>query len=231
MATPDLAAHVRVIARDVDDQQQTLKTLRADVDRAQASADSAHRAIVRLSEATRSGGNSLTPDTPASSVKELPDDAVSWLTLTDAETASVVLAELEAWLTAVYCQYPGGTLPDCFRRHGWVVEELLALMDAHTAAWAGETGTPVARVDWHSRHRPDVAGRIRKALPNCGLTKHAPANAADVRIVGLVGIDDSAPVVGWWVSSHGTTAEPPPSPAALAESRARDDAEAQAQYG
>ena len=155
--------------------------------------------------------------------KEEPDPPFCYLTSEDADGAGDALADLETWLDVVLAHYPGGVLQDCWRRHAWIVEELLVLREAHRVAW--ERGAPVtARLDWHNRWLPEVLRRItgKNGLRGCdGLLSHATEDWKPARQQGL---DAGEAIVGWWVAEHGQTPPPAPTERALAEARAREHA-------
>ena len=155
--------------------------------------------------------------------EEEPDPPFCYLTSEDAAAASDALADLETWLDVVLAHYPGGVLQDCWRRHAWIVEELLVLREAHRVAW--ERGAPVtARLDWHNRWLPDVLKRItgKHGLRGCdGLLGHA---TEDWQPAQQQGLDDGEVIVAWWVAEHGQTPPPAPTETALAEARARETA-------
>jgi hypothetical protein len=215
----DDAARLRLAEADIDRHDHEIQALQQAVAKSQETGDSAHRAIVKLAQIrvtpTAAAAASVTPtDEPA-------EDAIAWLTLDDAAAAAEILAGLEEWLAAVYCHYPDGELQDCWRRHGSVVEELLALRDAYAAAWSGETGSPTLRMDWHARHRPDAAKRVNETLRSCRIERHVLKQPAEFRPAELRGIDDAAAVAAWWTATHGRSPDPAPTRDALAEAEAR----------
>ncbi|MBA3488729.1 MAG: hypothetical protein H0T78_04150 [Longispora sp.] len=223
-------ARLANLERDVDRHEHDVKTLfreaaevKAEAGRGVAAAQQALRIIPQLSNTRRA------PQTSGEE-EEAPADALVWLTIDDLGLAAETLLELEAWLGAVYVHYPNGELKDCWRRHPAVVEELLVLRDAHESAWSGKAGSSTLRLDWHSRHRPDVATRVEKTLDDCGIRHHVRTNPADFTKPALTGTDDVTAVATWWAHTHGQTPDPTPTPAMLAEARARKDAERQAHH-
>lgn len=219
-ATDD-AARLRLVEKDVDRHDQEIKAARE-------SAETALRAIVRLTKAVeglRSAAAS-SPDGEDGKTEPIP----CWLTLDDQEQAQQVLAELVEWIEAVYLRYPGGRevpgayLSDCWLWHPSVVEELRALRDAWYAAYQGKRASARAVMDWHDRDRPGVARRVRDELSSCNLTKHLANGPSAYRPAKAPGLEMSSEVVGWWVRDHGNTAAPAPTPAMLkAEEAKRDD--------
>ena len=157
------------------------------------------------------------------------DLPASWLTNNDAEAAARVLGRLADWLRAVYLQYRGAELVECWYWHPDVVAELLALYVAWLAAYDDEA-SPTAAVDWHDRHRPGVVGRVTKALMGCGLSHHSPTGDQSYRSPRLP-IDLAAEVAAWWASTRGAMAAPPPTAAMLAEADAYRRAQDEQQYG
>jgi len=154
-----------------------------------------------------------------------PPPVFCWLTCSDPVVATDKLEMLESWLNAVYVRYPRGAqgkenvLPDCWRRHDWVVEELFVLMDLWLVAYA-PGAQPSARGDWHLRHRPEAVRRVGE-IADCSLSSHVHRAPADYINPTLLGIDDRASIVSWWTQTHGTSPDPTPTQAALAEARAR----------
>lgn len=189
------------------------------------------RGFMKLTETVEK----LAEDMAAEDEKPPPPVPFSWFTVTDPQVAADQLAELESWLVAVYLQFPkGGTkevdLPECWRRHSWVIEELLVLKESWVTAYS-PGASPNLRSDWHNRWRPEVVKRLAdKEFQECGFVKHphTTEHPADFKPVVLVGIEDQAAVVSWWTATHGQSPEPTPSAAALAESRARAKARATA---
>ena len=74
--------------------------------------------------------------------RELPDE--------DARAAWVELRSWVEWFTARY-QISGTVVPNCWWRHGVLVEELSALHTAHTALFAS-TDSGLGPIGWHERY-------------------------------------------------------------------------------
>lgn len=112
-------------------------------------------------------------DTPADEEDEVGREPLwSWLAPAqprDAERTRAELAELVAWLDAVYLRYPGTALASCWAFHLDVVEELAWLRQAWVAAYDGSWRLVG---DWHDRQRPGVVRRVGSALADCGLDRH-----------------------------------------------------------
>jgi hypothetical protein len=117
--------------------------------------------VTDLFERVKTGPAGAGDDTPG----------VCWLTATDAPEAYRALADLVEWIEAVYRWYPDGDLPSCWLWHPWVVEELLALRAAHASAYKPKA-PPREALDWHDKHRPNVAARIDKVLGSHSLELH-----------------------------------------------------------
>jgi len=128
----------------------------------------------------------------------------SWLAQDDPQVAGDVLRDLLVWLDAVYLRYPLTALPTCWLWHPWALEELVWLHAAHTAAYDPERGSISAVADWHERHRPGVADRLRKALGDCDLADHVPGQraAAPAHTAPLQHAHDA--VAFEWINSHST---------------------------
>ncbi|MPZ67344.1 MAG: hypothetical protein GEU83_18190 [Pseudonocardiaceae bacterium] len=138
-----------------------------------------------------------------------PPTAPSWLMLpVDPDTARQVLAELTAWMGAVYLRYPdaAASLPDCWLWHPDVVEELLWLMHAWCAAYQGPAASVSLVGDWHDRYRPGVVRRIKTTAGTCSLENH-PRPDRDHSTVPVA--EAVEPIAGWWARHRD---QPPPGP-------------------
>lgn len=142
--------------------------------------------------------------------------APSWLLLpADPAAVEQVLGEVCAWLHAVFLRYPDGAaaLPPCWLWHPDVVEELLWLMHAWSAAYQGKAASVALAGDWHDRLRPGVVRRIRQNAGSCSVERHQtrpewdqhPTGAADVP-----GTDAVAVIAEWWADRRD---DPAPEPA------------------
>jgi hypothetical protein len=101
----------------------------------------------------------------------------TWLLLpADPAAARSQLDELTGWLAAVYLRYPDAVdgLPECWCWHPAVVEELLWLMHAWSAAYQGPQASVGLVGDWHDRQRPGVVRRIRQSAGSCSFEAHIP---------------------------------------------------------
>jgi hypothetical protein len=150
----------------------------ADLADAGASADQPVPSWLR---ATAAGGDALTP-----------------------ETARGLLDDLIVWLGAVYVRFPDGALPECWLWHPDVVEELLWLCEAWSAAYRGPGASVQRAGDWHDRLRPGVARRVRRAAEDCSLRVHLdPATPAAVPAA-----DAASTIAKWWAGSRGPAPVP-----------------------
>jgi hypothetical protein len=144
--------------------------------------------------------------------------APSWLTLpTEPATVERVLAELCAWLHAVYLRYTdaAASLPECWLWHADVVEELLWLMHAWCAAYQGRSASVALAGDWHDRQRPGVVRRIRGVAGSCSPEKHMTRTGWDQTPTGAVavpGLDAVTAIAAWWAERRDDPA-PEPTPA------------------
>ncbi len=106
----------------------------------------------------------------------------SWLRLPEHDEAAVqaVLSELLPWMEATYLRYATAreTLPPCWLWHPEIVEELLWLMDAWTAAYESPEASNKLVGDWHDRQRPGVTRRIGEYAPACDVLAHRDAAGA-----------------------------------------------------
>jgi len=98
----------------------------------------------------------------------------SWLLTTDPDSARRILDDLVVWVDQVYLAYDGVILRSCWLWHPAVVEELVALREAHHDAYAGPAAGWKAVGDWHERYRPGVAKRVNATLSGCDLSEHLP---------------------------------------------------------
>lgn len=227
------AAALRVLARDLESLRHRVDLLAEQVGTSKESAASAHRAVVRLTDAVgrlsrQSGSEKTLSDNvfrPTEKAKNDGDDDEErpepWLTLADPAEAAQQLAGLVEWLNSVYVHYPDGQLGECWAWHPSVVAELLALQGAWLEAHEGERASAAAQVDWHDRHRPGVARRIGEQLHRCGLARHAPGHESAPRPARLVGADLTSQIARQWATTHDVSAAPAPTPGMLAEARAR----------
>jgi hypothetical protein len=148
--------------------------------------------------------------------------APSWLMApADPQAVDALLAELTAWLGAVYLRYPDGAdgLPECWCWHPDVVEELLWLMHAWTAAYQGSNASGALAGDWHERQRPGVVRRINARAGTCSRENHqtrpgwgtgsAVRPGPTVPAEGELGL-----IAAWWGTARD---EPAPEPEARAE--------------
>lgn len=150
---------------------------------------------------------------------EAPHRLPSWLAVDDPALARALLADLADWLGSVYGHHPNAELPSCWLWHPAVVEELLWLRHAHQAAYEGR-GTSWRDVgDWHDRQRPGVVKRIKAAIGDCELARHADGGdrADTTRAVPLA---TSAEQIAHHWTSHRAT--PPPDEAQLSEAEQHD---------
>lgn len=128
----------------------------------------------------------------------------SWLLTTDPDAARRTLEDLTRWVDQVYLTYPVVPLTSCWLWHPPVIEELVALREAHADAYAGPAAGWKAVCDWHERYRPGVAKRVKEALGGCELAQHVPGGAAHgvarpAPLTAAVG-----PVAQAWTTNRGT---------------------------
>ena len=188
---PDAASAKAVggLVREVDALRRALDLLRGLPDRV----DDLTRLTVDLS-------NAVAALTSRKSAHPCP----SWLVLpADPMQAADVLDGLAAWLAAVYLRYPDAAdaLPECWCWHPDVVEELLWLMHAWSAAYQGQQASVALVGDWHDRQRPGVVRRVRQSAGSCSFENHQtragwslrPSAAPDVP-----GVEHLPSIAAWW---------------------------------
>jgi hypothetical protein len=149
----------------------------------------------------------------ASSADASEAEAVrSWLTLAEDQAAvEQVLSELLPWMQTVYLRYGDAreALPPCWLWHPEIVEELLWLMDAWTAAYQGPDASNRLVGDWHDRQRPGVARRSGGYAPGCDALTHRDDAGQPAVTVPLA--TDADPFVTWWATgrdNHGPAPTP-----------------------
>jgi len=141
----------------------------------------------------------------------------SWLMApTDPNETRERLDELAAWLPTVYLRYPDAlaSFPECWCWHPDVVEELLWLMYAWSAAYQGSSASVAFAGDWHDRQRPGVVRRIKASAGTCSLENHqtrpgwpAPTTTAP----RTPAESELGRIAEWWASAREQPApEPPP---------------------
>lgn len=94
---------------------------------------------------------------------------VNWREL-DNETAHDVWVDLREWVEWFTLRYQVSptVVPDCWWKHGWLVEELSALRSAHRALFDPHD-TGLGPIGWHERYAL-AAERIKKASSSAGCT-------------------------------------------------------------
>ncbi|MEU4390182.1 hypothetical protein [Kribbella sp. NPDC023855] len=201
------------LARQVEAINQDVYTLKRKAD------DAASKATVKnLAKSVESLGNTVTsfedllarltakPAKPGSGA-DSDDDAGpvrSWLRLPEQDAGAVeaVLSELLPWMESIYLRYSTARdgLPKCWLWHPEVVEELVWLMDAWTAAYDGPEASNKLVGDWHDRQRPGVTRRIGEYAGDCDVLQHR--DDADQRAVTVPLAADADPFVTWWATAR-----------------------------
>lgn len=142
--------------------------------------------------------------------------APSWLLAPeDPEITATLLDQLAGWLQTIYLRYPDGAaaLSDCWLWHPDVVEELVWLMHAWSAAYQGPAASVALAGDWHDRQRPGVVRRIRQTVGSCSRDRHRDRPGRPPLHSGrpdLSGADQLAEIAGWWATGRDLA---PPEPA------------------
>jgi hypothetical protein len=202
---PGVAAQraVAALARTVESVSRGLDDLKAGMRQTASAAELTRlaRTVTELAEAMtqapakRSSGGSA-EDEVAPAVR-------SWLVLAEDEAAvQKVLSELLPWLQTVYLRYKDGreSLPVCWLWHPEIVEELLWLMDAWTAAFHGQEASLKLAGDWHDRQRPGVAKRVTGYSEGCSVLAHREHAGQPAVTVPLM--NDADPFVTWWATGR-----------------------------
>ncbi|RTL61292.1 MAG: hypothetical protein EKK42_35545 [Pseudonocardiaceae bacterium] len=146
--------------------------------------------------------------------------APSWLLApTNPDDTTSLLDDLAAWLAAIFLRYPDGAavLPDCWLWHPDVVEELVWLMHAWSAAYQGPAASVALAGDWHDRQRPGVVRRVRQNVGSCSVERHQtrsgrPPLTATVPAVPALG--QLAEIAAWWATARDSAPPEPTHPSA-----------------
>ena len=153
----------------------------------------------------------VTDELAAFTARSAPPVAPSWLMLpADEDIARRVLAELTAWMGAVYLRYAdaAATLPECWLWHPDLVEELLWLSHAWTAAYQGPDASVALVGDWHDRYRPGVTRRIKTVAGTCSLENHDPTRST----TSTVPVEQATELIATWWATRRDEAAPEPTP-------------------
>ena len=202
-AAPDGSA-VAGLAREVEALQRRLDIL----DRLAGRVDELAVLVSRLAENVTVPEPSADVNPPADSWLDFPTEIDRADVATD--DAEHLLTALATWVGRVYLRYGDAikAFPDCWLWHPEIVEELLWLHRAWSAAYS-EQAAPAAVGDWHERQRPGVLRRIREYAGVCSLEAHLPGGDLHSRPREVPVVDAIAPVTRWWVTGR---AEPGPVP-------------------
>ncbi|GAA1531155.1 hypothetical protein [Kribbella lupini] len=210
---PAVAAQraVAALARTVEAFSRDLQAVKSGLRQSASAQD-----LTRLAKVVTELGDALTQSpakrTSSSGGDEAAPAVRSWLVLAEDEAAvQAVLSELLPWLQTVYLRYKDGreSLPVCWLWHPEIVEELLWLMDAWTAAFHGEEASLKLAGDWHDRQRPGVAKRVTGYGEGCSVLAHREHAGRPAVTVPLM--TDADPFVTWWATDrdqHGPTPTP-----------------------
>ena len=231
-ATPE--QQVVALGRLIEDQARTIAALKDEIERrfnAQAgdvaelrresgqAARASTRALALITDvAERLGDEQAEPEE-----RVLP---VNLLMAADGNAVAEVLEELRAWLRAVYIRYEGSgdqpapVLSDCWAWHPGAVTELHTLYRVWLAAFEGPRASDQAVADWHDRYRPGTVRRVNASLADCRPEKHV--DQMRYRPRGVYGDEMLGELAEWMVTGdYGQLAPPSPTPAMVADSRAR----------
>lgn len=97
---------------------------------------------------------------------------VDWRLLEDSEAAAEwrMLRGWVEWFTVRY-SIPVSVVPDCWWRHGWLVEELSALYAAHLVSFDPKD-TGLGPIGWHE-HLALAVPRLQRAGAGCASGHHS----------------------------------------------------------
>ncbi|SCL17782.1 hypothetical protein GA0070616_1357 [Micromonospora nigra] len=217
-----LRAQMLAVVKEVQRVQASVAGLANTAATAKATAEAAQAATTRLAEELVAlvRDSELGGQVDGGDVQR-PVPGLSWLTVSDPDEADRLMRGFVDWLATVYCRWQSTPLPDCWAWHPPVVAELLALRDAWYSAVDRETGSAARQMDWVDRYRPGVARRIGKEMAGCSLSKHTPDRPEAYRPPRVHGAELVDALAAWWWQTGGRETAPGPSPAMLAESKAR----------
>jgi hypothetical protein len=141
-----------------------------------------------------------------------PRPVQSWLDHppgSDYQDAELRLLRLAQWVEGIYLRYTDARqLPDCWLWHPDVVEELVWLCAAWSAAYAPEAPVNAAG-DWHDRQRPGVVRRIRDYAGLCSLEAHLPGGEQRTPAPTAPTIDAVPAIAAWWATARDQVAPAP----------------------
>ena len=196
------------------------------VQRAQRRVETVDKNVIQLAADVSALRSCLSPppgpggpdDEPAAAGEPGPAAVRSWLLGTDAGQAVTDLADLIAWVDAVYLRYSRASVSSCWLWHPEVIEELWWLRGAHADAYHREDGSWLRVGDWHDRQRPGVERRVNALLGKCALSLHTDVNGRAAEVTEpapapLAG--QHSEVAAAWVKTR--TAGPVPTDVVLAE--------------
>lgn len=199
---PDVVSSAAVagLVREVDALRRALDPLRGLPDR-----------VDELTSLAVDLANQVT----ALSSRKAAEPCPSWLMLpADPAQTADVLDQLAAWLAVVYLRYPDAadSLPECWPWHPDLVEELLWLMHAWSAAYQGSQASVALVGDWHDRQRPGVVRRVRLSAGSCSYENHQtrvgwdrrPSTAPEVPGTGHL-----PSIAAWWGARRDESAPEP----------------------
>jgi hypothetical protein len=216
---PDIAAAAALagLAREVEALRRGLDQLRALPGRVEELAD----LVATLANAT---AEQLAPETSRATW--------SWLNLPEAHQSAAdadalvadieqLLTDLVAWMGRVYLRYADAarSLPACWLWHPEVVEELVWLRAAWSAAHDDPHAVISQSADWHDRLRPGVVRRIKDYAGLCSIENHQPARDGDIPTDPVPLAQATGLIAAWWATRRVHPA-PPPTAAQVAEAAA-----------
>lgn len=104
----------------------------------------------------------------------------SWFDLGPVEAVDVLVG-VAKWLHDIGTQYPQlRELAECWHRHPYAVDALLALHATWHAAYRDPDAKPYMSADWHIRYLPSIAELVRR-LESCTELDHRPEAQSDSR--------------------------------------------------
>lgn len=143
--------HAPATANQPDEPDPMVIALGRAVQRAQRRIETVDKNVIQLAADVAALRSFLTTpptshgpdDEPAAAGEAGPAAVRSWLLGDDAAQAVTDLANLTAWVDAVYLRYSRASLSSCWLWHPEVIEELWWLRGAHTDAFHQQAGRPL----------------------------------------------------------------------------------------
>ena len=139
-------------------------------------------------------------DNRANGAEAAAGEVVNWRELEDAR-APEVWTDLRGWVEWFTLRYQISTsvVPNCWWKHGRLVEELSALRSAHAALFSTED-SGLGPIGWHERLTLALQ-RIKEASSGLGCTS---GHVSKKSVRDWSAVDDTKEWEAWITQGHGT---------------------------